>query len=53
MYSQSGEHVLPLVNDDGDPMLFDTEGGANDCARENVFASAFGYQAYEVGGQYD
>lgn len=51
MYSQSGAHVLPLVNDDGDPMLFDTEGAANDTARDNHFANAFGFQAYLVGGE--
>jgi len=50
MYSQSGNHVLPLVDDEGDPMLFETEGSANDSARENNFANAFGFQAYEVGG---
>ena len=49
MYSQSGNHVLPLVDDEGDPMLFGTEGAANDCAKDNVFANAFGFQAYEVG----
>lgn len=51
MYSQSGAHVLPLVDDEGDPMLFDTEGAANDAARDNAFANAFGFQAYLVGGE--
>ena len=49
MYSQSGEHVLPLVDDDDNPMLWETEGAANDAARDNIFANAFGFQAYEVG----
>lgn len=49
MYSQSGEHVMPLVDDNGDPALWHTEGAANDAARENPYANAFGFQAYEVG----
>jgi hypothetical protein len=49
MWSQSGERVMPLVDDNDDPMLWDTEGEANDAARDNAFANAFGFQAYEVG----
>ena len=49
MYSQSGEHVMPLVDDEGDPMLWASEGAANDAAKDNAFANAFGFQAYEVG----
>lgn len=49
MYSQSGEHVMPLVDDNGDPELWGTEAEANDAARENLYAKAFGFQAYEVG----
>lgn len=48
-YSQSGEHIVPLVDDNNDPMLWDTEGAANDAASDNAFAHAFGFQAYEVG----
>lgn len=49
MYSQSGEHVMPLADEDGDPMLWETEGEANDEARAHPFANSFGFQAYEVG----
>lgn len=49
MYSQSGEHVMPLVDGNGDPELWDTEGAANDAAKDNPCANAFGFQAYEVG----
>ncbi len=49
MYSQKGDHVMPLVDDNDDPMLWETEGAANDAARENPYANAFGFQAYEVG----
>ena len=49
MYSQSGKHVMPLVDDDDNPMLWESEGAANDAARENNYANAFGFQAYEVG----
>ena len=49
MYSQSGKHVLPLVDGNGDPELWDTEGDANDAAKDNPYANAFGFQAYEVG----
>jgi len=49
MYSQSGEHVMPLVDENDDPILWDTEGAANDEARSHPFANAFGFQAYEVG----
>ena len=48
MYSQSGDYVMPLV-DDEEVMLWDTEGEANDAARQNEYANAFGFQAYEVG----
>lgn len=49
MHSQRGEHVMPLVDDDGEVMLWETEGEANDAARENPYANAFGFHAYEVG----
>jgi hypothetical protein len=49
MYSQSGAYVMPLVDDDQEVMLWDTEGVANDAARDNNYANAFGFQAYEVG----
>lgn len=40
---------MPLVDDDQEVMLWDTEGAANAAARENNYANAFGFQAYEVG----
>ena len=49
MYSQDGNYVMSLVDDDQEVMLWDTEGGANDAARDNNYANAFGFQAYEVG----
>ena len=48
MYSQSGEHVLPLTDDNGDPMLWETEDAANDGAKTNPYANALGFQAYQV-----
>lgn len=48
MYNQKGNCVMPLM--DGDEVaLFETEGLANDAARNNPFAKAFGFQSYEVG----
>ena len=49
MYSQNMEYVMPLVDDDGEVMLWKTEGAANDFARGHSYANAFGFQAYEVG----
>ena len=49
MYSQSGEHVMPLVNEFDETELWETEGAANDAAKDNPYANAFGFQAYEVG----
>ena len=49
MYSQKGTHVMPLVDDDDEVMLWETEGEANDAAKDNLYANAFGFQAYEVG----
>lgn len=49
MYSQNGKHVMPLVDENDDVLLWDTEGAANDEAREHGYANAFGFQAYEVG----
>ena len=49
MYSQNGNYVMPLVDDDNEVMLWDTEGAANDAAKDNPYANAFGFQAYEVG----
>lgn len=49
MYSQNMEYVMPLIDDDDEVMLWKTEGAANDAARQNPFANAFGFQAYEVG----
>lgn len=49
MYSQNGDYVMPLENDDGETELWETEGAANDAARDNPYANAFGFQAYEVG----
>jgi len=49
MYSQNMEYVMPLVDDDGEVMLWKTEGAANDFARQHPYANAPGYQAYEVG----
>ena len=49
MYSQKGDYVMPLVDDDQEVFLWDAEGAANDAARRNNYANAFGFQAYEVG----
>lgn len=49
MYSQNREHVMPLVDDNGDPTLWDTEDAANDAARDHPYANALGFQSYEVG----
>jgi hypothetical protein len=49
MYSQSGEHVMPLVDENDDPMLWDTESAAYTAAKDNPYANALGFQAYEVG----
>lgn len=49
MYSQNGNFVMPLVDSDDEVMLWDTDGAANDAAKDNPYANAFGFQAYEVG----
>ena len=49
MYSQSGEYVMPLSDEDGETMLWETEGAAYTSAKDNPYANAFGFQTYEVG----
>ena len=49
MYSQKGNCVLPLVDDDDEVMLWDTESAAYTAAKDNPYAYAFGFKAYEVG----
>lgn len=49
MYSPTGKCVMPLVDDGEQVLLWDTKGAANEAARTNHYACAFGFQAYEVG----
>ena len=49
MWTPSGNNVIPLVDDDDNPMLWETEDSAYDAAMENDFANAFGFHVYEVG----
>ena len=48
MWSLSGDKVIPLVDDDDIPMLWETAGAAYDAAMENDFAAAFGFHVYKV-----
>lgn len=48
MYSQNGEHVIPLVDANGDVMLWESEEEARSAAMENPFAEAFGFDTYEI-----
>ena len=47
--SQSGNCIMPIVADDEEVMLFDTEEDAIDCADDNLYAKAFGYEIFERG----
>ena len=50
MYSQNGEYVMPMTEGYNDEVaLWETEDAANDAAKDNPYANAFGFQAYEVG----
>ena len=49
METQKGEKILPLVDDSGDPCLFDSEADARNCAHENPYCIAFGFVIYERG----
>ena len=49
MNSQNGKMIMPIVDDDGEVMLFDTERTAIVCADNNPYAKAFGYEIFERG----
>lgn len=48
MFSQNGQCVMPLVADEDIVMLWDTESEANEAARGNAFANAFGFQTHQI-----
>lgn len=51
MYSQNGQHIMPIVDEDEIPELFDSYNDAEKAAESQPFASAFGYEIHIVGGE--
>lgn len=49
MSSQNGDYVLPIVDDDEEVMLFETEEDARRCGDDHSFCQAFGYEVFERG----
>jgi len=49
MSSQNGDYVLPIVGEDEEVMLFETQEDAEDCATDHSFCQAFGYEVFERG----
>lgn len=49
MYNQKGTHVVPLVDDADEVLLFATRAMAKKTAQESMYAMTFGYNIHEVG----
>lgn len=49
MYSQQGNHIMPLVGDDEEVLLWETEAEARQAGDDHYFANALGFDVYEVG----
>jgi len=49
MSSQNGDYVLPIVDEDEEVMLFETQEDAEACATAHSFCQAFGYEVFERG----
>lgn len=49
MYSQDGNSVIFLSEEDDEVALFDDEVEAHEAANDNAFARAFDYEVHEVG----
>ena len=52
MYSQNGQYVMPLVDEDENVLLFDSKEEAKDVGDMHHFANKFGFFVCEVGGEY-
>jgi len=50
VYSQDGNMVFPLLDNNGDVTLWDSEEQATFSAEKNPFAEAFGFTVHRVGG---
>lgn len=49
MNNQNGTTIMPIVNEDEEVMLFETEEEAREIAGEHYFCKAFGYEIFERG----
>lgn len=49
MSSQKGDAIMPIVDDDGDVVLFDLFGEAKNVAENNMAAQVFGYEIFQRG----
>lgn len=50
IHSQSGDRVLPLVDSEGEVVMFGSTAEAADAAEQNPMACAFGWDVFMVGG---
>lgn len=50
VYSQDGNMVFPLLDDNDDVTLWDSEEQASTSAKRNPYADAFGFTVHRVGG---
>jgi hypothetical protein len=48
MNNQKGTHISPIVDDDEEVCLFESEEEAEMCVRDNPYAQACGYEIFKM-----
>lgn len=49
MNSHKGDYIMPIVDDNGDVVLYETEEEAIEIADNHYYCKAFGYEVFERG----
>lgn len=49
LYSQNGTKVFPIIDENDDPMLYESEEEAEEAMSGHPYAEAFGYEIFELG----
>jgi hypothetical protein len=49
MNNQKRTHIMPIVDRQGEVVLFPTEAEAIECGKENPYAFNFGFEVFEQG----
>lgn len=49
LYTQRGDHLVPLCNDKGHLLMFETLLGAQHAARQTFLGEHFGFEVFEAG----